>query len=173
MENIDKLKIKLKTFNDVLEKRKMYYTIYLFGAGLGIYHLKEEYRMSNDLDYMSQTQINDEDTRYILDALEINDMGGIMMVPELSEIEIVEEIKYTYLTVLIPSIENFALSKLLSNRIKDYNDLANYPILDKCDISKLRDMLEEYLPYYVFNDKPDYNFNFLNDLLTERQLTEN
>lgn len=149
----------------------MHYTIYLFGAGLGIYHLQEDYRMSNDLDYMSQETINDEDTWMILSGLEINDMGGVMLVPELEEIEIVNEIKYSNLTILIPSIENFALSKLLSNRPKDYNDLENYPILDHCNLNKLNEMLTEYLPYFIFNDNPSYNFNYLDDLIQARNLS--
>ena len=42
-----------------------------------------------------------------------------MLVPELADIEIVDRVEYQYLTVLIPSIENFALSKLFSSRPKD------------------------------------------------------
>ena len=97
-------------------------------------------------------------------------MGGIMLVPELADIEIVDRVEYQYLTVLIPSIENFALSKLFSSRPKDYNDLENYPILDMCDVEKLKEMLEEYLPYFVFADNPNYNFNNLDDLLNKRGL---
>ena len=33
-----------------------------------------------------------------------------MLVPELADIEIVDRVEYQYLTVLIPIIENFALS---------------------------------------------------------------
>ena len=126
--------------------------------------------MSNDLDYMSQGEIDDENIKFILDTLEIHDMGGIMLVPELADIEIVNSLEYQYLKVLIPSIENFALSKLLSDRAKDYNDLEKYPILDACNIQKLKGMLDEYLPYFIFANNPNYNFNYLDELLKERNL---
>ena len=122
------------------------------------------------MDYTAEKQIHSEAVKNRLDILEIHDMGGIMMVPELEDLKIVNEINYSNLTVKIPSIENFTLSKLLSNRQKDYDDLKNYPILDNCDIKELKEMLDEYLPYFVFGDNPSYNFNFLDDLLEERGL---
>ena len=61
MKNIDRLKSKLEIFDEILSERRMHYTVYLFGAGLGIYHLQEDYRMSSDVDYMSQDEIDDED----------------------------------------------------------------------------------------------------------------
>ena len=142
----------------------------MFGASLGAYHLKDEYRSSHDLDYTSKMQIQNGMVQEILNSLEIRDMGGIMTVPELENLKIVNEINYSNLTVKIPSIENFALSKLLSDRQKDYDDLKNYPILDNCNIKELKEILDEYLPYFIFGDKPSYNFNFLNDLLDEREL---
>ena len=170
MSEYDRLLSKIDAFNDVLKEQKSHYTIYLFGSGLGIYHLKEDYRATQDLDYMSKEQISNQDTTMLLDMMDIHDMGGIMMVPELEDLKIVNEINYSNLTVKIPSIENFALSKLLSNRQKDYDDLKNYPILDNCNIKELKEMLDEYLPYFVFDDNPSYNFNFLDDLLEEREL---
>ena len=38
------------------------------------------------------------------------------------------------------------------------------------DVEKLKEMLEEYLPYFVFADNPNYNFNYLDDLLNKRGL---
>lgn len=168
--NYEILESRLDGFNKILKDYNAHYGIYLFGASLGIYHLKNDYRFSNDLDYTAEKQIHSEAVKNLLDILEIHDMGGIMMVPELEDLKIVNEINYSNLTVKIPSIENFALSKLLSNRQKDYDDLKNYPILDNCDIKELKEMLDEYLPYFVFGDNPSYNFNFLDDLLEERGL---
>ena len=168
--NYEILKNKLSSFNNILKQYNLTYEIYLFGASLGAYHLKDEYRFSHDLDYTSKTQIQNDKVQEILNSLEIRDMGGIMMVPELEDLKIVNEINYSNLTVKIPSIENFALSKLLSNRQKDYDDLKKYPILDNCNIEELKEMLDEYLLYFVFGDNPSYNFNFLDDLLEERRL---
>lgn len=168
--NYDVLKNKLSSFNNILKQYNLKYEIYLFGASLGAYHLKDEYRFSHDLDYTSKTQIQSDKVQEILNSLEIRDMGGVMMVPELEELKVVNEINYSNLTVKIPSIENFALSKFLSDRQKDYDDLKKYPILDNCNIKELKEMLDEYLPYFIFGDNPSYNFNFLDDLLEERGL---
>lgn len=168
--NYEILKNKLSNFNEILKQYNLTYEIYLFGANLGAYHLKDKYRFSHDLDYTSKTQIQCDKVQEILNSLEIRDMGSIMMVPELEDLKIVNEINYSNLTVKIPSIENFALSKLLSNRQKDYDDLKNYPILDNCNIKELKERLDEYLPYFVFGDSPSYNFNFLDDLLEDRNL---
>ncbi|MFQ9889372.1 MAG: hypothetical protein ACLRWM_02170 [Streptococcus sp.] len=90
-----------------------------------------------------------------------------MLVPELADIEIVDRVEYQYLTVLIPSIENFALSNCFrpGQRIIMIGKLSN---TDMCDVEKLKEMLEEYLPYFVFADNPNYNFNYLDDLLNKR-----
>ena len=149
MSEYDRLLSKIDAFNDVLRERKSHYTIYLFGSGLGIYHLKEDYRATQDLDYMSKEQISNQDTTMLLDMMDIHDMGGIMMVPELEDLKIVNEINYSNLTVKIPSIENFALSKLLSNRQKDYDDLKNYPILDNCNIKELKE--SDTIEYYKYS----------------------
>lgn len=170
--NYEILKNKLSSFNNILKQYNLKYEIYLFGASLGAYHLKDEYRFSHDLDYTSKAQIQNDKLQDILNSLEIKDMGGIMMVPELDDLKVVNEINYSNLTVKVPSIENFALSKLLSNRQKDYDDLKNYPIIDNCNIKELKEMLDEYLPYFIFGDNPSYNFNFLDALLDERGLNK-
>lgn len=170
MNNYEKLLTKFEAFNDILETKKIHYTIYLFGAGLGIYHLKEDYRMSNDLDYTSRYTITDREILEELDMFEIHDMGGIMQVPEISDFKIIDTIEYTYLTVCIPSIEDFAISKLLSCRPKDYNDLISYPILDLCNIEVLRELLAEYVQYLHDADNPNYNFKVFDTILELRKL---
>lgn len=169
--NKENLIKRLKKLNDYFSKRNFSYQIYLFGSCLGIYHLDKDFRKSLDIDYQSSTSIFDERIRSVMNDLEIHEIGGIMDIPPLDEIEIVETLKFGSLTVYIPSIENFALSKLLSNRLKDYTDLRDYPILDKCNLIKLKDMLDDYLDYFIFADKKDYNFNFFDDLLKERNLS--
>lgn len=169
---IDKEKM-LRKFNIIskaLAKKNIKFNLYLFGSGLGMYHLNKDYRVSNDTDFQTDTILLDDEIKKIMDDISLHEIGGIMDIPPLEELEIVEKLDYGNLTVYIPSIENFALSKLLSNRRKDYDDLANYPILDNCNIKKLQGMLDEYLPYFPFNDNPSYNFNFFDDLLEERKL---
>lgn len=90
--------------------------------------------MSLDVDFQSNDEINSQEIKDFMNLLNIHEIGGLMNVPPLDELVIVDELTFGSLTVKIPSIENFALSKLLSNRPKDYNDLKSYPILDSCDI---------------------------------------
>ncbi|UTY38049.1 DUF6036 family nucleotidyltransferase [Allocoprobacillus halotolerans] len=124
--------------------------------------------MSLDVDFQSNDEINSQEIKDFMNLLNIHEIGGVMNVPPLDELVIVDELTFGSLTVKIPSIENFALSKLLSNRPKDYNDLKSYPILDSCDIGKLRKLVDEYVKYTVFENNP--NYNYLDDLLKERNL---
>lgn len=157
-------------FNSALKDEEIEFEIYLFGSGLGMYYLKEEYRYSYDFDFMSKDDIKSKPVLNLMHQLGISDMGGIMMVPELEDIIITKTLSFSNLIVHIPSIENFALSKLLSDRGKDYYDLEKYPILDNCDLKKLRDILEENLDYYVFKDNPRHNFHRFDELLEIRGL---
>lgn len=169
---IDKKRMlkRLEVLDDYLKEFGVSYQIYLFGSCLGMYHLEQDYRKSLDIDFQSKQNLLNKEIKNIMSDMEIHEIGGIMDIPPLEELEIVEKIDYGNLTVFIPSIENFALSKLLSNRRKDYDDLANYPILDKCNLSKLKHMLDEYLPYFPFNENLFYNFNYFEDLLENRNL---
>lgn len=160
----------LKALGNKLQDSGIKYEIYLFGSCLGMYLLDKKYRMSLDVDFQSKDRMNSQEIKEYMNLLNIHEIGGIMNVPPLDELTIVDEFTYGFLTVKIPSIENFALSKLLTDRQKDYNDLKSYPILDSCDICKLRELLDEYLDYFVFSNNPNYNFNFLDDLLKERKL---
>lgn len=160
----------LEILGNKLQKNGISYEIYLFGSCLGMYLLDRKYRMSLDVDFQSKDTINSKEINDYMELLNIHEIGGIMSVPPLNELEIVDEFTFGSLTVKIPSIENFALSKLLSDRLKDYNDLKSYPVLDSCDIDKLKKLLDEYLDYFPFRDNPNYNFNYLDDLLIERKL---
>lgn len=124
----------LKILGNKLQSSGIDYEIYLFGSCLGMYLLDKKYRMSLDVDFQSNDEINSQEIKDFMNLLNIHEIGGLMNVPPLDELVIVDELTFGSLTVKIPSIENFALSKLLSNRPKDYNDLKSYPILDSCDI---------------------------------------
>lgn len=160
----------LKILGNKLQSSGIDYEIYLFGSCLGMYLLDKKYRMSLDVDFQSNDEINSQEIKDFMNLLNIHEIGGLMNVPPLDELVIVDELTFGSLTVKIPSIENFALSKLLSNRPKDYNDLKSYPILDSCDIWKLRELVDKYVKYTVFENNPNYNFNYLDDLLKERNL---
>lgn len=160
----------LKILGNKLQNSGIDYEIYLFGSCLGMYLLDKKYRMSLDVDFQSKDTISSTEIKDFMELLNVHEIGGIMNIPPLDELEIIDEFTFGSLTVKIPSIENFALSKLLSDRPKDYNDLKSYPILDSCNIDQLRKLLDEYLDYFPFRDNPNYNFNYFNELLLERKL---
>lgn len=146
------------------------FEIYLFGSGLGMYHMERNYRVSADIDFQSNSTVNSTELMDYLDMLDIHEIGGIIGIPPLDEVDVAEKLEYGNgsLIVYIPSIEDFALTKLLSDRIKDADDLKKYPILENCDIAKPKDMLNDYIKYIPFENTSGYNFNFLDEFLASR-----
>ena len=169
-QNIDRREMlkRLAFIGRKLEEKGTSITIYLFGSCLGMYHLDSAYRMSPDIDYQTDSIISDADIRREFLKMDVHEIGGIMDIPPLDELQVDDVLKLGGLTVVIPSIEDFALTKLLSNREKDYEDLRRYPILDSCDLKRLRQMVEEYEPYIPYGNTSDWNFRYLDDLVRER-----
>lgn len=169
-QNIDRREMlkRLAFIGRKLEEKGTSITIYLFGSCLGMYHLDSAYRMSQDIDYQTDSIISDADIRREFLKMDVHEIGGIMDIPPLDELQVDDVLKLGGLTVVIPSIEDFALTKLLSNREKDYEDLRRYPILDSCDLKRLRQMVKEYEPYIPYGNTSDWNFRYLDDLVRER-----
>lgn len=166
--NKDEMLNRFQVLSEELEDMGVSMTIYLFGSGLGMYHLGKAYRMSQDIDYQAEYMAVDPYIREVMEGLDIHEIGGIMDIPPLDELQVDDVLKLGGLTVVIPSIEDFALTKLLSNREKDYEDLRRYPILDSCDLKRLRRMIKEYEPYIPYGNTSDWNFRYLDDLIRER-----
>lgn len=59
-----------------------------------------------------------------------------------------------------------ACIKSLTDRKKDYEDVMKSGILDRCDIQKLIDLIEEYKDY-ILNPNPLYSY--YPDILVELQ----
>lgn len=169
-QNIDRREMlkRLAFIGRKLEEKGTSITIYLFGSCLGMHHLDSAYRMSQDIDYQTDSIISDADIRREFLKMDVHEIGGIMDIPPLDELQVDDVLKLGGLTVVIPSIEDFALTKLLSNREKDYEDLRKYPILDSCDLKRLHQMIEEYEPYIPYGNTTDWNFRYLDNLVRER-----
>lgn len=54
----------------------------------------------------------------------------------------------------------------MSNREKDLDDLKNQPIMEKCDLTKLMEYVEEAKSYKY--NTPEYNFHYWDDILAAR-----
>lgn len=77
-------------------------------------------------------------------------------------------IPFESLVIFLPNIEMLALSKLVSKRGKSLEDLKTKPIVEKCDLIKLKAWVKEAESYY-FNTL-EFNFHEWDDILNARGL---
>ena len=152
--------------NDELKKFNKTAKIVLIGGQLGIYHLgEEEYRKTYDIDVIHK--YDDKDFIKLLDQFGIEQVGVMQLPPyeDLTDENNCEIISYSNLDVYIPDLELFAISKLMTTRGKDLDDLEYTNLLKFCDKDKLNQLVEEYLSYSLDSDHPDINVKQLERLL--------
>lgn len=87
----------------------------------------------------------------------------VVEVPPVEEIEANDKLEYSNLTVIIPTIEYFAVSKIFSIRAKDEYDLIHQGILDACDPEKLGEMIKLYKGDILNPNNMNYNFHTLKE----------
>lgn len=152
--------------NDELKKFNKTAKIVLIGGQLGIYHLgEEEYRKTYDIDVIHK--YDDKDFIKLLDQFGIEQVG-VMQLPhyeDLTDENNCEIISYSNLDVYIPNLEFFAVSKLMTTRSKDLNDLEYTNLLKFCDKNELNKLVDEYISYSLDVDHPDINVKQLERLL--------
>ena len=161
----------LAELNEDLQKLNLKLSIIIIGGTLAVYHLGKQYRATLDIDVL----INNKEENKYLNLLRKHglDIPYVIEVPPQEEVAIKERtddiITYSNLTVCLPKIEILALYKLMTIRGKDFEDLEKYPILDKCNMGELKEMIDDY-KNYLLNDHPDYNYKRLDELLKTRNL---
>lgn len=161
----------LDELNEDLKLQNLKLSIVIIGGTLGVYHLGKQYRSTMDIDVL----INNKEEEGHLKLLRKHglDIPYVIEVPPQEEVAIQERtddiIHLSNLIVFLPKIEILALYKLMTIRGKDFEDLQNYPILDKCNIEELQHMIDDY-KNYLFNDHPDYNYKRFDELLETRNL---
>lgn len=152
--------------NDELKKFNKTAKIVLIGGQLGVYHLgEEEYRKTYDIDVIHK--YDDKDFIKLLDQFGIEQVRVMQLPPyeDLTDENNCEIISYSNLDVYIPNLEFFAVSKLMTTRSKDLNDLEYTNLLKFCDKNKLNKLVDEYISYSLDADHPDINVKQLERLL--------
>lgn len=152
--------------NEELKSLSKTAQIVLIGGQLGVYHLGEkEYRKTYDIDVIHK--YDDKDFIELLSQYGIEQVGVMQLPPyeDLTDENNCEELNYSNLKVLIPDIEMFAVSKLMTTRGKDLNDLESTNLLKFCDRERLIKLIDDYKRYSIDKDHPDINIKQLERLL--------
>ena len=147
----------------------------LGGAGILINMEAEgqEFRSTQDID-VNIVSTNDFDKMYeILREANIHVVGGVMEVPpmeDMMETGAKFELKSNFqaIKVYVPSIELLACAKIFSTREKDLEDLRNTDILDKCNIPKLLQLVDEYKDYVLNPSNMNMNLHELDNILKKK-----
>lgn len=162
--------VRYEILNEALKNRSIKgVELIIIGGELGRTLLGEErYRATIDIDYMSDQDLSKE----TIDI--INDVGldnvNVLDAPPPEDFEKAYTVRFSNLTVYYPSIEDFALTKLMTKRARDDEDLIKYPILDNCDIQDLKNRINEYKTYMFTVNNPEYNFHNLDEYLKQRNI---
>lgn len=152
--------------NEELKSLSKTAQIVLIGGQLGVYHLGEkEYRKTYDIDVIHK--YDDKDFIELLSQYGIEQVGVMQLPPyeDLTDENNCEELNYSNLKVLIPDIEMFAVSKLMTTRGKDLNDLESTNLLKFCDRERLIKLIDDYKRYSIDKDHPDINIKQFERLL--------
>lgn len=162
----------------ICQEEKTHLKIAVFGGAALLMHLGEEMlRTTQDIDFRVEEVSSDTKLKVIM-----NSKPGVFhplgMFPEFPDQELYQEngevlyelegVAFENLRIFLPSIEMLALSKLMSNREKDLDDLKNQPIMEKCDLNKLIEYIEEAKSYKYHTS--EYNFHDWDDILAARRL---
>lgn len=158
--------------NETLKENNWTIEVVLIGGQLGAY-LLNDFRPTIDIDVLIKSIASGGNQNDVLSALEYNNLEAVTVVeiPPIEEIKFKDEdtIYYSNLTIYIPTIEYFALTKLFSTRLKDEDDLINSRILDVCDKVELLELIDDYKRYLLNPNNLDYNFHNLKDYLQAKK----
>jgi hypothetical protein len=157
---------KMEKFNEQLSGEGIFASVILIGGQAGRF-LLDDFRMTYDVDFMVQA-INDTSKattfRKLMFENDIEDVT-VVEVPPLEEIEFQDSVEFSNLTIYIPTIEYFAITKLFSDRAKDEHDLVEKGIIAACDPIILKKMINLYKGDVLNAGNPNANFNTLKNYL--------
>lgn len=153
-------------------------SIALFGGASLILHLGDnQFRGTRDIDYRTEYVSSREKFIKIQDLMPgvFEELGGF---PEFPDQELYQKngkeyyewdgVQFSKIKIFLPSIEMIALSKLMSNREKDLEDLTDTPILNMCDLIKLKELIDDCATYLA--NTREYNFLEWSEILIARGL---
>ena len=165
-DNMDFFMKKMEKFNEALKAEDIFVSVVLIGGHAGRF-LLDNFRSTFDVDFLMNA-INDESKlgtfRELMFRNQIEDVT-VVEVPPIEEIEVQDKIEFSNITIAIPTIEYYAITKLFSDRPKDEYDLVDKGILDACDPVKLQKMIDLYKVDVISPNNPNANFNTLKEHL--------
>jgi hypothetical protein len=164
----------------ICQDEKINLDIAIFGGSSLLLHLGDDlFRSTRDIDYTIDAFSSEEKLKKIMDMMPgyFHNLGGHPEFPDKElykdngiEYQEWEGIQFKNLKFFLPSIEMIALSKLMSKREKDLEDLKNTPIINECDLIKLKEFIDD-CETYLFNTV-EYNFHEWDDILMIRGLSQ-
>ncbi|WP_211656192.1 DUF6036 family nucleotidyltransferase [Planococcus alpniumensis] len=174
--NYEDVIMELAVLDAVCESEEVELEIAIFGGAALLFHLGDaEFRGTRDIDFRVEKLNSREKLKTILDKT-----SGVFQLlsvfPEWPDQEVylqhgtryheMDGVAFTNLRIFLPSIEMLALSKLISKREKDLEDLKTKPIMEKCDLALLSQFVEEGESFF-FNTS-EFNFHEWDDILASR-----
>lgn len=151
--------------------------VLLGGSGILAYMnlFGNEFRATLDIDVNLISSNNEEEFIKVLQEAKIDIVGGIMEIPPLEDFNSKEDFyeldsDFSAIRVYVPSIELLACCKIFTTRGKDLEDLEDSSILEKCDLEKLMDMIDEYSGYLLNPSNTFLNIHELKRILKEKGL---
>ncbi|MGA4519250.1 DUF6036 family nucleotidyltransferase [Solibacillus silvestris] len=131
------------------------------------------FRPTADIDVGILTSSDEKALIESLQAANIDLISGTIEVPPKEDLVDVSKFKLDIGTldsieVFVPSMEMLACTKLFSKRQKDLDDLEQTQLLDACDKNKLQDLIDEYTPYVLNPEHPDWNYHKFDDIRAVR-----
>ena len=130
-----------------------------------------ESRLTSDIDYLGSLDYLPKD--YLASLGFSNNVKTFFALYGIDEYSALELNGFKNLIVKILSYEDLAIMKLFSTRTKDLEDLIQYIFSKISSYSELKQKIETYKEYYVFNSElPELNLNqldFIKDRLRKEQ----
>lgn len=171
----------LAVLDHLCEQEGVYAKLVLFGGASLLIHLGEErYRNTLDIDFQVIETSSEEKINKILAQFPgvFQVLGGFPQYPDQEmykedgkELFELDKVKFTNISIFLPSIEMVALSKLMTSRPKDFNDLQETEILDQCDLNKLKELADECASYMTEYELKNSNYSDWEELLSIRGLS--
>ena len=125
-----------------------------------------EPRLTSDIDYLGSLEYLPKD--YLASLGFSNNVKTFFALYGTDEYSALELSGFVNLTVKVLSYEDLAVMKLFSTRTKDLEDLIKYILPKLSSYSNLKQKVDTYKSYYLFNSElPELNLNQMN-LIKER-----
>lgn len=142
--------------------------VVLGGSGILLFMeaMQDTFRPTRDIDVNILSSPDIQAFRSLLLENGIDIVGGVSELPPKEDYIIDDtlhkiDVDFEAIEVYVPSIEMLACTKLFSKREKDFNDLSQTNILNRCDKNALLELVEEYKLYMLNPEDKSINVHDL------------